>query len=110
MNWSNLAKWKKYYILISFVVLVIVITIGEIFYTGSSLKNNYIQSAFIWGISALFYEIFIYALIDFILSLKEFKNKNGKLNFSYVSRKAFRLFITLLVVYYIVSLVGLFMY
>ena len=100
MNWNNLTKWEKNYIALSFAIWALTIAVSMVFYMGTGSGSDLPPAPFVWGFMVLLIAIFVYVPVNLIFSLREFKEKNGKLTSSYISKKVFRLVIDLLVVYY----------
>ncbi len=104
MNWNNLAKWKKNYIASSFAIWALTIAISMVFYMGTGSGSDLPPAPFVWGFMVLLIAMFVYVPLNLVFSLREFKEKNGKITSSYILGKALWLIIDLLVFYYFFDL------
>ena len=100
MNWNNLEKWKKNYMAFSFAIWALTIAVSMVFYMDTGSGSDLPPAPFVWSFIVLLIVMFVYVPVNLFFSLREFKEKNGKLTSSYISRKVFWLLIDLLVVYY----------
>lgn len=100
MDWNNLSKWKKNYIASTFALWSITLSVSMFFYLGTNSGTDIPPAPFVLAFIVLLVSMFIYIPVDLILSALEYKQINGRLTSSYISKKALWLVVDLIALYY----------